>query len=84
MTDNVFSVANKVVVTGSTTGIGRTLAEGFQAAGAEVWGHGPDPAQLDGLDSLLSGRVVTADFTHPEQIEAMAAELSRSCRGWMC
>lgn len=78
MTENMFSVANKIVlITGSTTGIGRTLAEGFQAAGAEVWGHGPDPAQLDDLDSVLAGRVVTADFTQPEQIEAMAAELAQ-------
>ena len=73
MTDNVFSVEGKVVlITGSTTGIGRTLAEGFLAAGAEVWGHGPDPVQLHDLDQVLSGRVVTADFTQPEQIDAMA------------
>jgi NAD(P)-dependent dehydrogenase (short-subunit alcohol dehydrogenase family) len=76
MTDSVFSVAGKVVfITGSTTGIGRALAEGFIAAGAEVWGHGPNPAQLDGLDHTLSGRVVTADFTQPEEIDAMAAAL---------
>jgi len=76
MNENVFSVANKVVlITGSTTGIGRTLAEGFQAAGAEVWGHGPDAAHLDELDTVLSGRVVAADFTQPDQIEAMAAQL---------
>jgi NAD(P)-dependent dehydrogenase (short-subunit alcohol dehydrogenase family) len=76
MTDNVFSVAGKIVlITGSTSGIGRTLAEGFLAAGAEVWGHGPDLAQMEGLERVLSGRVVAADFTQPEQIEAMAAVL---------
>lgn len=76
MTDNVFSVAGKIVlITGSTSGIGRTLAEGFLAAGAEVWGHGPAPAPMEGLEQVLSGRVVAADFTQPEQIEAMAAAL---------
>jgi len=76
MASNPFSIEGKVIlVTGSTTGIGRTLAEGFQAAGAEVWGHGPDSSQLFDLDKALSGRVVTADFTHPEQIDTMAGQL---------
>src|SRR5215813_6527140 len=77
--DNVFSLEGKTAfITGSTTGIGRMLASGLTKAGATVWGHGPNPSNLDGLDTELAGRVVTADFTHPEEIEAMAARLSES------
>ena len=77
--DNVFSLTGKTAfITGSTTGIGRMLVSGLTKAGATVWGHGPDAGNLDGLDTELAGRVVTADFTRPEEIETMAAHLTQS------
>lgn len=77
--NDVFSLLGKIaLVTGSTTGIGRTLAKGLAQAGAEVWGHGPDVNNLNGLNDELDGRVVVADFTHPEQIATMAETLNQA------
>ena len=75
--NDAFSLAGKIAfITGSTTGIGRMLAEGLSAAGATVWGHGPNRDALAGLDRQLDGRVLTADFTQPAQIDVLAADLS--------
>lgn len=72
-----FSLQGKIaLITGSTTGIGRMLARGFTEAGVEVWGHGPGKDSLNGLDTELNGRVVTADFTDPAQINTMAGMLN--------
>lgn len=76
---NPFSVRDKIaLVTGSTSGIGLTLAQGLTAAGAEVWGHGPTDEHTADLRRLLDGRVVVADFTQPEQIAAMAETLNHT------
>ncbi len=77
MTDDVFSLAGKTAfITGSSMGIGRMLVAGLTKAGATVWGHAIHADAINGLDAELDGRVVTGDFMHPEQIDAMAADLS--------
>ena len=65
------------IVTGSTSGIGLGLAEGFAAAGANVVINGfGDPAEIEAerarLDGLGDGTVVYdgADMSDPDAIEA--------------
>ncbi|MEL7396245.1 MAG: 3-hydroxybutyrate dehydrogenase [Pseudomonadota bacterium] len=65
------------IVTGSTSGIGLGLAEGFAAAGANVVINGfGDPAEIEAerarLDGLGAGTVVYdgADMSDPDAIEA--------------
>lgn len=64
----------RVLVTGGGTGVGRSLALGFAAAGAEVViaGRRPDP-----LDAVAQGhariRAVTADVTDEDSVRALFA-----------
>ncbi len=53
------------LVTGSTGGIGKAVAEAFRARGAEVVTHGRRPA---------AGRHVAADLRDPAQCDRLAAE----------
>lgn len=65
-----------VVVTGGTTGIGRGIADGFRAAGAEVVITGTRPRDHydDGFDGL---RHVRLDLAEPADASALAAGLER-------
>lgn len=60
------------LITGSTGGIGKALAQGFAAAGARVWLHGRNAAAGDALAQELGARFVAADLAHPEQVEHLA------------
>jgi len=71
-----------VLVTGSTDGLGRAVAERLAAQGATVLIHGRDPVKLastahDLRASTGSDRVRTylADFSSLEQVRAMAHEV---------
>ena len=66
------------LVTGSTTGIGRAIAQTFAAAGATVIRHGkpsaerPEPADAeDGGDP-----VIHADLADPAEVERLVAEVT--------
>jgi len=60
------------LVTGSTGGIGKAIAQGFAAAGAKVWIHGRNQAAGELLAAELQGRFVQADLSQPHEVEALA------------
>jgi NAD(P)-dependent dehydrogenase (short-subunit alcohol dehydrogenase family) len=61
----------RVLVTGGGTGVGRDLARGFSAAGAEVVIAGRTPRTLEQAADETGARWVLADVTEPESISAM-------------
>ena len=72
------------LVTGSTSGIGRAIAEAFAREGAHVMLNGfGDPAQVEALRAGIAGSHGVqafyhgADMTKPAEIEAMVAETER-------
>ncbi len=77
-----------VIVTGSTSGIGLGLAEGFAAANANVVLNGfgdPDEIQeqVERLNGLGEGRVIynPADMTKPDEILDLVATAERQFEG---
>ncbi len=72
-----------VLVTGSTSGIGRAAARSFGRLGAEVIVHGRDTEageavveELEGTDG--SGWFVSADFQNPEAVSQLATRVIES------
>lgn len=70
-----------VIVTGSTSGIGLGVAEGFAAAGADVVLNGfGDAAEIEAIRTRLADAhgvralYSAADMSKPDQIRALAAE----------
>lgn len=61
----------RVLVTGGGTGLGRDLARGFRAAGAEVVVAGRTPDTLERTAQATGARWVRADVTDPAQVAAM-------------
>lgn len=75
----LFSLTGKVaLVTGSTRGIGRAIAEGFAAAGARVWLHGRDEQAGAALARQLGGRFCLADLATPEGTRTLVETLTRA------
>ncbi len=76
-----------VLVTGSTSGIGRGIAKGFADAGADVVVNSRTPGDVDEtaaeLDERASGRVagVPADLSDPAEIEALVEKASEAVDG---
>lgn len=71
-----FSVHNKVIViTGSTRGIGRALAEAFAEEGAIVWIHGRDIKTCENIARPIGAHFVGADLTQPESVDHMCSTI---------
>lgn len=66
------------LITGSTGGIGKALAQGFAAAGARVWLHGRNEAAGAALAQQLSARFIAADLAQPNAVERLANEVLTS------
>lgn len=60
------------LVTGSTSGIGKAIAQGFAAAGARVWVHGRNAEAGEALAGELGGRFVRADLSVEDEVAALA------------
>jgi NAD(P)-dependent dehydrogenase (short-subunit alcohol dehydrogenase family) len=60
------------LITGSTGGIGKAVAQGFAAAGARVWIHGRNAAAGTALAAELGGRFVAAELAQPDGVERLA------------
>ncbi|MGV0876777.1 3-hydroxybutyrate dehydrogenase [Martelella sp. FLE1502] len=81
-------MARTVVITGSTSGIGLGIAEGFAAAGDNIVLNGfGSQAEIDEaverIGALGSGSVIyhPADMTKPDEIEAMIASAADTFGG---
>jgi NAD(P)-dependent dehydrogenase (short-subunit alcohol dehydrogenase family) len=61
----------RVLVTGGGTGLGRDLARGFRAEGAEVVVAGRTPETLEAAAQATGARWVQADVTDPAQVAGM-------------
>ena len=64
------------VVTGSSRGIGRAIAEAFTVAGARVWFHGSSEEGRRVADAV-GQTFVPADFTSADEVRAMADTIAR-------
>jgi gluconate 5-dehydrogenase len=72
----------RALITGSSQGIGQSLAQGLAAAGAEVVLNGRDPAKLERTVAALAAEGHEAsglafDVTDPEAVEAAIARIER-------
>ena len=64
MSTQLFDLTGKTaLITGSSQGIGYTLAEGLRAAGAQIVLNGRDPAKLDKAAEALGGVPLAFDVT---------------------
>ncbi|MCU0513080.1 MAG: SDR family oxidoreductase [Anaerolineae bacterium] len=63
------------LITGSTGGIGKAIAEGYAAAGATVWIHGRRQEEGAALAQRLGGHFIKADLSRPDDVDALADAL---------
>lgn len=64
------------LVTGSTKGIGRAIAEGFAAAGAKVYLHGRDAVAGRALAEKLGGGFIDADLARAGGVATIVQTLT--------
>jgi gluconate 5-dehydrogenase len=71
MTHPLFDIRGRTaLVTGSSRGIGRALAQGLIEAGCAVVLHGRDRDRLEAVARELGGRAVAFDVTDPDAVAA--------------
>ena len=74
---NQFRLDGKVaLVTGSTRGIGRSIACGLAQAGAKVWIHGRESAEGEQLEREIGGRFIKGDLSDASQIARIAQTIA--------
>jgi NAD(P)-dependent dehydrogenase (short-subunit alcohol dehydrogenase family) len=68
----------RILVTGSTDGLGRRVAEELAARGAEVLVHGRDPAKVDeAAREIGAAGAHVADFAALEEVRRLAGEVGQ-------
>ncbi|MFB9472065.1 SDR family oxidoreductase [Nonomuraea salmonea] len=73
----LFSVEGKtVVVTGGSRGIGRMIAAGFVAAGADVYISARKTAEVEKTAAELGCRAVPADLSTPDGIDRLVSAVA--------
>ena len=73
--------AKAVLVTGASTGIGRKIAERLAADGYFVYATARKPEDLKALGGIKNVQALSLDVTHPEEISAAVATISKAGRG---
>jgi short-subunit dehydrogenase len=73
----------RVLITGASSGIGRSMAIWWAKRGATVWATGRRTAMLEGLARETDGRVqaVAMDVAKPKETVARIQEIDRACGG---
>lgn len=72
-------VGKRVLIGGSTAGIGKAIAEGFAKEGANVTLIARDKAKLEAVQNELHSKnqdhhILIADYSHPESVREIALE----------
>ena len=70
-----------VLVTGASTGIGRKITERLAADGYFVYATARKPEDLKALGALKNVQAVPLDVTHPEDVAAAVATITKGGRG---
>jgi short-subunit dehydrogenase len=73
----------RVLITGASSGIGRSMAIWWAKRGATVWATGRRTAMLEGLARETDGRVqpVAMDVTRPKETVARIQAIDHDCGG---
>jgi len=70
-----------VLVTGASTGIGRKITERLAADGYFVYATARKPEDLKALGALKNVQALPLDVTHPDDIAALVATITKAGRG---
>ncbi len=71
----------RILITGASRGIGKTLAERLAGNGAQVALVARNQAQLDEIAGRLKGTAHAADLSDPAQVDGLIARIEREAGG---
>jgi NAD(P)-dependent dehydrogenase (short-subunit alcohol dehydrogenase family) len=80
-TSETTAAPKAVLVTGASTGIGRKVTERLSANGYFVYATARKPEDLKALGALKNVQALPLDVTHPEDIAAVVAAITKAGRG---